>query len=82
MVVLFYCFVTFKFFFFLHTFFLFIPHEYVSIKSIDSILLSSFELKEILLIYSVKTLYLSLLNRCLYSVVSLRPSESISLYSK
>ena len=62
--------------------FLLIPCWYVSIKSIDSILLSSFELKEILLIYSVKTLYLSLLNRCLYSVVSLRPSESISLYSK
>ena len=61
---------------------LLIPCLYVSIKSIDSILLSSFELKEILLIYSVKTLYLSLLNRCLYSVVSLRPSESISLYSK
>ena len=64
MVVLFYCFVTFKFFFFLHTFFLFIPHEYVSIKSIDSILLSSFELKATFLNSSVKALCLSLLNLC------------------
>ena len=40
------------------------PHAYVSIKSIDYILLSSFELKAILLISSVKTLHLSLLNLC------------------
>ena len=35
-------------------------YAYVSIKSIDSILLSSFELKAILLIPSLKTLFLSL----------------------
>ena len=40
------------------------PNAYVSIKSIDYILLSSFELKAILLISSVKTLHLSLLNLC------------------
>ena len=43
---------------------LLVPHAYVSIESIDSILLSSFELKAILLISSVKTLCLSLLNLC------------------
>ena len=37
---------------------------HVFIKSIDCILLSSFEIKRILLISSVKTLYLSLLNLC------------------
>ena len=49
---------------FLHTMCLLIPYVYVSIKSIDYILLSSFELKAILLNSSVKTLYLSLLNLC------------------
>ena len=44
--------------------FLLVPYAYVSIESIDCILLSSFELKAILLIYSVKTLCLSLLNLC------------------
>ena len=43
---------------------LLIPYTYVSIESINCILLSSFELKAILLIYSVKTLCLSLLNLC------------------
>ena len=48
---------------------LFVPYAYVSIKSIDCILLSSFELKAILLISSVKTLYLSLLNlRCVFNI--------------
>ena len=42
---------------------LFIPYVYVSIESIDCILLSSFELKAILLISSVNTLCLSFLNR-------------------
>ena len=41
-----------------------IPYTYVSIESIDCILLSPFELKAILLISSVKTLCLSLLNFC------------------
>ena len=43
---------------------LFVPYVYVSIESIDCILLSSFEPKEILLISSVKTLCLLLLNLC------------------
>ena len=38
-----------------------VPYAHVCIESIDFILLSSFELKAILLISSVKTLYLSLL---------------------
>ena len=49
---------------FLHTKSLFIPYAYVSVESINCILLSSFELKAILLISSVKTLSLSLLNLC------------------
>ena len=43
---------------------LFVPYAYVSIASIDSILLSSYELKAILLISPVKTLCLALLNLC------------------
>ena len=43
---------------------LLVPYAYVSIESIDCILLSSIELKAILLISSVKTLYLSRLNLC------------------
>ena len=54
----------------LHTRSLFVPYAYVSIESIDCILLSSFELKAILLIYSVKTLCLSLLNLCCVSNIS------------
>ena len=50
--------------------FLLVPYAYVSIESIDCILLSSFELKAILLIYSVKTLCLSLLNLCCVSNIS------------
>ena len=40
------------------------PYTYVSIESVDCILLSLFELKAILLISSVKTLCFSLLNIC------------------
>ena len=40
---------------------LLVPYAYVSIESIDCILLSSFELKEALLIFLAKTLCLSLL---------------------
>ena len=43
---------------------LLVPYAHVSVESIDCILLSSFELKTTLLISSVKTLYLSLLNLC------------------
>ena len=49
---------------FLHRRSVLITCAYVSIESIDYILLSSFELKAILLISSVKTLCLSLLNLC------------------
>ena len=68
---------------------LLIPRAYVSIQSIDCILLSSFELKAVLLISLLKTLWLSLLNHCcvfnitfLYFVISLRLSASISFFSK
>ena len=50
---------------------LFIPYAYVSIESIDCILLSSSEPKAILLIFSVKTLCLSLLNFCCVFNISL-----------
>ena len=43
---------------------LLLPYAYFSNKSIDCILLSSFELNAILLSSSVKTLCLSLLNLC------------------
>ena len=49
---------------FLHTRSLLFPYAYVSIELIDCILLSSFELKPILLISSVKTLCLPVLNLC------------------
>ena len=48
---------------FIHTRSLLVPYAYVSIETIDCILLSSFELKSILLISSVK-ICLSLLNLC------------------
>ena len=41
---------------------LLVPHAYVSVESIDFILLSSFELKAILLITPVKRLCFSLLS--------------------
>ena len=43
---------------------LFVPYVYVSIESIDCIVLLSFELKAILLNSSVKILWLLLLNLC------------------
>ena len=57
--------------FFLLTKSLLVRYKYVSIKSIDCTILSSFELKEILLIPSVKTLCLSLLNLCCVSNIDL-----------
>ena len=51
--------------------FLFIPYAYVSIKSIDCILLSSFELKGILLVSSVKQFYLSMLSFCRFFNIGL-----------
>ena len=50
---------------------LLVPYADVSIKSIDCILLSSFELKAILLISSVKTLCFSLLNLCFVFSINL-----------
>ena len=50
---------------------LLIPYAYVSIKSTDCILLSSFELKETLSISSVKTLWFSLLNLCCVFYINL-----------
>ena len=49
---------------FLHTRSLHFQYAYVSMESIDSFLLSSFELKATLLISSVKAGCLSLLNLC------------------
>ena len=59
-----YCFIIYLFLIssFLHTGSLLVPCAYVSIKSIDCILLSSFELKAILLFVSVKTSCFLLLN--------------------
>ena len=45
---------------------LLVSHAYVSIKPIDCILSSSFELKAILFIFSVETLYLSL--SCVFNI--------------
>ena len=69
-----------------------LPYAYVSTESIDCILLSSIELREILLISSVKTVCLSLIKLfCfvvffnigfLYFMVLLRPSESVPFFSK
>ena len=52
--VLFYHIVTFNFFFFTCQIFLLVSYAYVSIKSIDCIILSSFKLKAILLLYCQK----------------------------
>ena len=52
------------FFSFLHIKSFLVPYAFLSTESIDCILLSSFKLKAILLISSVKTLCLSLLNLC------------------
>ena len=52
-----------NYFFLLHSSLL-VPLAYACFKSIDCILLSSLELKSILLIYSVKIFCVSLLNLC------------------
>ena len=74
---------------FLHIKPLLIPCAYFSIKSIDSILLSSFKLKKILLIFLVKTPSFSLLCLCcvfiitfLHFLISPRLSASIFFFSK
>ena len=51
--------------------FLFISYAYVSIESTDYILLSSFEIEAILLIYSVNIYYFSLLSICCVFNISL-----------
>ena len=72
---------------------LLVPYAYVSIESIDFILLSSFELKAILLISLVKILCFSLLNHfCAFNInvfflinslkSLLRTFELISLFSR
>ena len=43
---------------------LLVPYAHISIESIDCILLSSFKIKAILLISSIKTFCFSLLNYC------------------
>ena len=59
---------------------LLVPYAYVSIKSIDCILFSSFERKAILLIYSVKT-YFSLLNLCcVFNISFLLFMNSLSFF--
>ena len=50
---------------------LLVSYAYVSIESINCILLSSFELEVILLISSVKTLHLSILNLCCIFLIDL-----------
>ena len=61
-----YCFIILLrlFFSFLHIKSLLVSYAHHSIKSIDPILLSSFDIKAILLISSVKTFCLSLSNLC------------------
>ena len=60
------CFVTLLYlvFLFLHTKYLQVLYDYLSTKSTDCFVLSSFELKAILLIFNVKALCPSLLNVC------------------
>ena len=60
---------------------LLIPYAYVSIESIDCIILSSFAIKKILLVNSVQTLYLSLLSLCCAFCIVLRFTNSLSLYT-
>ena len=74
---------------FLHTKYLLVPYAHASIKSIICILLSSFEIKTILLISSVKTLCLLFLNLCcvfnitlLFFTNSLRQSTSMLFFSR
>ena len=67
---------------FLHIRSLLVPYAYVFIESIDHILLSSFELKAILLISSVKTLCPSLLNLCCVCNISLFYCEFFLIFFK
>ena len=66
---------------------LLVPYGYISIESIDCILLSLFELRAVLLISSIKSLCLSLLDLCrvfnislLFFMNSLRLSTSIFFF--
>ena len=68
--VLLYYIVTFNLAFFTH-YILLVPYVYISIESIDCISWSSFELKVILLVSSVKTLCPFLLNICCVFDISL-----------
>ena len=58
-------------FFSLHSRFLLVSYAYVSIEPIDCMLLSTFELKAILLVSSVKILCFPLLNLCCVLNISL-----------
>ena len=73
--------------------FFFLPHTHSSIESINCVLLSSFELKAIFLISSVKTLCVSLLSfSCIFNInllfftnsflSSLELFKTISFFSK
>ena len=63
---------------FLHIRYFLVLYAYVSIESIDCILLSSIKFKVILLISLVKILYLLLLNLCCVSNISLFFTNSLS----
>ena len=56
---------------FVHTRTSLVPHAYVSAESVYCILLSLFELKAILMIFSVKTLCFPFLNLCFIFNISL-----------
>ena len=80
--VLLYYIVTFDLVFFTH-YILLVPYVYVSIKLIDCICWSSFELKVILLISSVKTLCPFLLNLfCTFDVTLLYFYEFFMIFSR
>ena len=61
---------------------LLVPYAYVSMESVDCILLSSFELKAILLTSSVKILCFSLLNMCCLFNISLFFYEFFLIFFK
>ena len=61
---------------------LLVPYVYVSMESVDCILLSSFELKAILLTSSVKILCFSLLNMCCLFNISLFFYEFFLIFFK
>ena len=68
--------------FFLDSRSLFVPYAYVSIESIDYILFSSFKLKAILVISSLKTLCFSLLNLCFVFRISIFFYEFLVIFFK